>query len=334
MILMKHPMMTDTFVGRKVKELPDEVLVHPGMISMQERELLFSLARDFYEGRGVIVDGGAFLGASTMAFAIGLKRNKRISLEAVSEPPIVSYERAITGPNFARHAKSAGLDCPDIGDSFEPILREQIAPIADLVDLHVGDILADPGGVGDIEICFLDILKTPPVARHAMEMFFPKLLVGAYIIQQDYFFHELEYIKVFNEALSEKLSYLGEVRSSAVFRVIDKISLSDLERAFAAWDSLEESLSLHRLAEARTISAARQYMMRISRAHIFARHKEFEMADTTLEEADRLFADVAFDDKGQYQTNMGWRLEGLRKKIAKGRDEQRQVTDAPVVQRQ
>ena len=58
--------------------LPVEVRSVKTMLSAQELELLYTLARDQYTGRGEIVDGGAFLGGSTLALANGLRDNRRV----------------------------------------------------------------------------------------------------------------------------------------------------------------------------------------------------------------------------------------------------------------
>jgi hypothetical protein len=313
-------MTTDTVRLAPEGKLPQEVQSHPGMISLQERQLLYRLAKDHYRGNGLIIDAGAFLGASTIAFGHGLRDNSSISLASVPAFPIRVFERAIAGPNLAMHAKKSGLPQIPRGESFESLLRDQIKPVSDLVQLHIGDILEYDGrDIDAIELCFLDILKTPPVAVHAMRIFFPRLLPGAYIVQQDYFFSDLPYVKVLNEALSDKLRYLGEVRSSALFQLIDPISPVDVEGAKAALQSLEQSLTLHRRAEARTISPARQYMMRLSRGLLYASFNDLDMAAATVEEADRQFADIAFDARGNYRDNMAWRVNRLRNEIRRGR---------------
>lgn len=306
----------DTFPLVDEAELPEDVGAHPGMISPEERRLLYGLARNFYKGKGAIVDAGVFLGASTTAFGRGLRDNPDIDVSALTEKPIRSFERGIAGPNFARHARRAGLPEVPVGDSFEALLRAQIEPMQDLVDLNIGDILEYTGDdIKGIEICFLDILKTPDVTRHAMRVFLPRLVPGAIIIQQDYFFSDLPYIKVYNEALSEKLRYLGEVRSSAVFEAMEPISQSDLDDAFAAAESLDRSVPLHRRAEARTINPARQYLMRLSRSLLYALAHNSKMAEQTLADANRAFPDIARSRFSLVQPHAAWRRERLQKAI-------------------
>jgi hypothetical protein len=317
--LWAHLMTTDTArLGAKGK-LSEEIVSHPGMISLQERRLLYGLAKDRYRGQGIIIDGGAFLGASAIAFAHGLRDNGAISLASIPAPPIHVFERAIAGANLERHAAKSGLPPIPKGESFEPLLRDLLKPVSDLLQFHIGDILRyDGNDLDGIEICFLDILKTPLVALHAMRLFFPQLLPGAFIVQQDYFFSDLPFVKVLNEALSNKLRYLGEVRSTALFQVIEPISPAEVEEANAALRSLERAVILHKLAEARTISPARQYMMRLSRSLLYASFNDVDMATATVKEANRQFADIAFDAGGKFRDNMAWRVDRVRSAIECG----------------
>src|SRR5258707_497819 len=62
------------------------------MLVADESRLLNHLAEDYYSGSGVIVDGGAFLGGSTVALADGLRRNPR-RRRLGAEKPIHSFDR-------------------------------------------------------------------------------------------------------------------------------------------------------------------------------------------------------------------------------------------------
>lgn len=286
-------------------ELPRQVISHPGMISTVERRLLFGLARDRYQGKGVIVDAGVFLGASTLALGEGLRDNPAYLSKSLTPLPIRSFERGIAGPNFAHHTRKAGLRDIPLEESFENLLRQQLEPVQSFVNLTIGDIRDYNGAdIEDIEICFLDILKTAEVTRHVMRVFFPRLQPGAIIVQQDYFFSGLPFIKVYNEALSHKLAFLGEVRSSAVFEVTDRISAEEVEDAFTAFDTVERSLQLHRIAEERTESTLRQYLMRISRAVLYANADDPQMAAKTLSEANKEFSDIAYGPLGIYRPSL------------------------------
>jgi hypothetical protein len=47
------------------------------MLSIDERRLLYILARDYFRGDGAIIEAGCFLGGSTIALAAGVTENQR-----------------------------------------------------------------------------------------------------------------------------------------------------------------------------------------------------------------------------------------------------------------
>jgi predicted O-methyltransferase YrrM len=51
------------------------------MLGPDEQRLLYSLARDTLTGAGAVIDGGAFLGGSTIALACGLEASDRDSAQ-------------------------------------------------------------------------------------------------------------------------------------------------------------------------------------------------------------------------------------------------------------
>lgn len=296
----------------ELQAVPRQVRDHPGMISRQERELLYVLARDHFNGNGEIIDAGVFLGASTMALVHGLRANGREPQGKV----IKSFERAIVGPNFERHARKAGLPVPDIGESWAEILIDLLRSVEAYVDLKIGDVLEYQGDdLGKIEICFLDILKTEKICEHCIRLFFPRLLPGAYVIQQDYFFDQHPYIKVVMEQAASCFSYLGEVRSSAVFRLEEPLDAEAAARV-ATLPEPDVQLALHERAERRTNDPARQYLMQLSRTRLYGTLGRIDEAYDTWRNADREFKLVAFDKDNEYKQNMQWRIESLRQQLA------------------
>ena len=303
-----------TFVDLKFIELRDEVpqavLLHPGMISAQERNLLYTLTANHYSGNGCIVDAGTFLGASTMAFACGLKECYGADSNQ-SPPPIASFERAIVSPNYEAYIKKVGLPVLPVGNSFERVLRQLIEPVRNQINLHVGDILDFDGNtLGDVEICFLDILKNKKLTLHSMRIFFPRLLPGAYVTQQDYFFDNLPFIKYSMEALSDHFEYVGECQSSAVFRLRAAIDLHDLPRDLEELDD-EAKLRLHREAELRTKDPYRQHLMELSRVRLLTEIGDFLSSAFVWGYTDEKYRNFIRTNDGEYKPNIAWRIASL-----------------------
>jgi hypothetical protein len=247
----------------------------PSMMSMAEKRILFNLARKQFTGEGIIVDAGIFLGASTVCFGEGIRRNTLVERICQRWPetgvkPIVSFERGIINagmPAFFERHKVAGMGA--VGESFASAVERNIAPVADLVDLRIGDILESARDVSSpVEILFLDVLKLPEISRLAVRQFFPRLIPGvSIVVQQDYFIDLLPYIRTDQEFFSDYFTYIGEAGSSALFlctRRIDDAAISRLDQGVPAAD--QERLAT--VAMQRSADPARRFMMALSKTRL------------------------------------------------------------------
>lgn len=164
---------------------PDEVRRAKTMLMPTEQQLLHSLARDYFRNEGVIVDAGCFLGGSTLALASGLRDNPRFQA-APRNDVIHTYDL------FAVEPWTIGIYFPEDtapDTSFEATFRDNIAPFADLVAVHSGDVSRAPVPNASIEILFIDLAKHWKTNDHVVRAFFPKLIPGrSLIIQQDYLY--------------------------------------------------------------------------------------------------------------------------------------------------
>jgi hypothetical protein len=253
----------DRFIG----EIPRDILKIPSMMSDRERDFLYNVVRRYYTGAGRIVDAGIFLGGSTNCFAAAIRQNGRHMAIIKKWPrPILSLERGVVSNTmpafFARHG--IGLAYKP-GDSFADLLDEYVAPSKDLVELRVGDIL-ESGEINDrIEILFLDVLKNASIAAYAVRQYFPKLIPGrSIVIQQDYFFEGLPFIKTYQEFFARQFEYVGEVGSSAVFRCIAKVDKNDIEEVVAGLPA-DEQIRLASIALQRSNDPLRRLMMAMSK---------------------------------------------------------------------
>lgn len=165
--------------------LPDEVQRAKTMLMPTEQQLLHALARDYFQNEGVIVDAGCFLGGSTLALASGLRDNPRFQA-APRNAVIHTYDL------FAVEPWTIGIYFPEdtsLDMSFESMFRENIAPFADLVAVHSGDVTRAPVPNAPIEILFIDLAKHWTTNDAIVRAFFPKLIPGrSLIIQQDYLY--------------------------------------------------------------------------------------------------------------------------------------------------
>src|SRR6266508_994210 len=109
-----------------------------GMLWNREAQLCYFLARDAFQGEGVIVDAGSFVGKSAYFFAEGLRANPlytpgRDRIHCfdnfrVNELATIQWFRE-------QLVRSLGL-----GDSTREIFDLQVAPVRDMLEIHAGDL--------------------------------------------------------------------------------------------------------------------------------------------------------------------------------------------------
>lgn len=217
--------------------LPAPAREHPGMTTLEERLALFRLASEHADGRGVIVDAGTFLGASTACFSLGL--SKRIGAVPPAEPQLLSFDLAVcddvVAPIINWHFPN---DAPlAAGDSFAPVLQRLLEPYSPWLRLAIGDIRQTLTSLDkQVEIFFLDCAKLASVNEHLMRVVLPRLIPGhSVIVQQDYFHEWLPWLHVSMGVLKDHVAYLGGAGTSAFFLVTHEISTELAEQAAVAW---------------------------------------------------------------------------------------------------
>ena len=191
--------------------LPAEVRQARTMLSAQELELLYTLARDRYTGRGEIIDGGAFLGGSTLALAAGLRDNPAV---ADRRGRVHSYDMFV-----ADHFVSQFIDGYPEGTSTRPYYDGVIADVASHVSVHEGDIATFPWPADrPIEILFIDVAKSWETNDVLVQQFFSRLIPGlSTVIQQDYHWPHTPWISITMELLAGHCTYLGSMPWATAF---------------------------------------------------------------------------------------------------------------------
>ena len=138
-------------------DLPPEVASVVGMISADERRLLYTLARDYYTGAGRIIDGGAYLGSSSLSLGWGLKDQCY-----PKEPVIDAFDTfIIDAHSIAHHFKSQDAPGREIkdGDNVRFVYEGNVASVAEYIRIHEGDLLQMTWSGEPIEIIFSDVAK-------------------------------------------------------------------------------------------------------------------------------------------------------------------------------
>jgi hypothetical protein len=267
--------------GRSWRDVtvPPEVEDKPAMLSTNERRLLYTLARD-YAGDGAIVDGGSFLGGSTVALLAGVRDRP----ERSSRPPVVSYDlfrvEGYAIPHFFADDPSVR-----VGDSFRARFDANVAGFDVLHVVHEGDITEFGWSGGPIDVLFLDVLKSWRINDAVLRDFFPSLVPGrSVIVHQDYGYGWMPWIPITVELMSDSLTLIdGMEAGSHVFFVEKELPKELLERGVKVLE-LEERIEVMDRVVARSDGWVRG-MMEIARTSLFIKRDGREAA---LEELDRI----------------------------------------------
>ena len=245
--------------------LPPDAVGIPTMLSKDERRLLYSLARDYASGEGAIVDAGCFLGGSTAALLAGVRDRQ----QNWSGPPVASYDlfrvEAFTVPKF--FAKDRNVR---VGDSFRPRYDASVARFDVPHVVHEGDITEFGWSGGDIDVLFLDVLKSWAINDAVLRDFFPSLVPGrSVIVHQDYGWGDNPWIPITVELMRDSLVLVDWMEwGSHVFFVEKELPADVLETGVGGLD-LETKFELIERAIARAEGWVRG-MVEIARAELVA----------------------------------------------------------------
>lgn len=232
-----------------------------GMVRPREMQLFYFLAKEGFTGRGTIVDAGSYLGASAYCFGQGLRQNPRcvsardrvhcIDLFVANDHVAADLARAaVAGEPFA------------VGQSTLPLFERQVAPVRDLLEVHVGNFLDLAWRRQPVEILMVDIAKTIELWKRVLELFFAELVPGvSAVVHQDYHHPWLPFVHVVMEYLADHFELAApRVDDTTVFLLTSAIPPARLARAAAYAFSPWEQLYLMDRALARLPAADRAYV--------------------------------------------------------------------------
>jgi len=188
----------------------------PSMMCPQELRFLHYIARHHYTGSGAIVDFGPLVGSSTYAFASGAFAS------GISRAKIFSYDlwRVWRGLD-ASYTDGKELA---VGDDLLPLFLRNTAPFRAMISPRKGSIMDFEWSDGPIEFMLIDAAKKPAIMRHIANEFFPHLLPGAIVIQQDYIAAECPWLHICMIQMKEYFELIDSPEGGSVcFRVVKPI---------------------------------------------------------------------------------------------------------------
>lgn len=292
--------------GSKLKfnrVLPHAVSTHPGMINQKERRVLYNIVYNHYRRKGVIVDAGVFLGASTACFYQGIMDKSKKNNLVNNVRPIQSFDRAVVGEswdNVRNNDKWRHFELPEmeIGESYQDVLEEILTPYSDLTDMHFEDIMDVESFEPPVEILFLDILKNSELLKKCAYLFYPKLVKGAFLIHQDFNHPALPYIKVFQEHLSGHFKHIVNVGPSSIYQLKKIITIDDLDNFFYGNISYEDKVNLHQQAiNRKNPNKKRKFFLKSSLCNLMIMEGQYEDAQRALSELYQEYNEKNYPDR-------------------------------------
>jgi hypothetical protein len=256
------------------------------MIAPDESLYLYWLARHCYTGQGEIVDGGPYLGGSTVAMASGMLDNPKV---AQKESRIHSYDLFLYSPLFKRMFPK---NPPADGASVLPMFLANIARFKANVEIYPGDILARRWNGKPIEILFIDVAKTWDIQLHLLREFFPSLRAGlSYVVQQDYFFVRCYWIHLVMEYLAHYFQPVHMPDGPTLgFSCIRDVPTSMLALDYRTRFSKEQASELMDAAHGR-FSGAKRLVARTAKVSMLLEYGAINEAGELL---DAIVSDPAF----------------------------------------
>lgn len=215
-------------------EPPTDVISGRGMIHADERRMLYTLAKDYFVGAGRIIDGGSFLGSSSLALAVGLKDRG-----FPREPVIDAFDTFVI--NGLSIKNCLNTDDPlsqgvKPGDNVRHIYDRNVSEVADYIAVHEGDLTLKPWTKLPIEILFCDVSKSYAVNDYILQHWLPSLIPGTGIlIQQDQIQEYHVWVAVTMSMLADYFEPIDyTLYSSMVYRLRQAIPKSALDRCMSA----------------------------------------------------------------------------------------------------
>ena len=278
------------------------------MLSYLERAMLQNLVKTTWRGDGAIIDAGSFFGGSIVSSAEGLRAGEQADkLTPERFPggkPIHGFELGRfpeTGGQKDNVRNWYGVDYRG-GDSFVPMLEKTVAPYADLVQLHIGDVTEESWSQdAPIEVAFVDVCRSKNLNAHVTKEFLPALIPGgSTLIYRDFFFDLFPWLKVTMGYLKDYFTWEGQTQTSSIYRTVKAVPAD-----IAAYDpfveaTYEECLALHDAVAFPGLHRRYEFRMALSRTHLMRLKGHSDDALDTLKEIESEYADVLRNDTAEH----------------------------------
>jgi hypothetical protein len=233
----KFPLFASTLkqITGKMGRKPFDVLANgvpkteiPGMVSSAETAFYSESAARYFGREGAIVDLGCWLGSTSIALAQGILSHG---------PKVNNRKEKVFGFDMFQWETWMPAHIPyclyQAGDSFLPearrVVREHGGGRIELIQADLGHYKWDGG---PIKILLVDALKNENLAIQIPRNFFPSLIPGGLLIQQDFKHYYTSWIHVLQYRLRQYFRFYRSVPwGTAAFEVVAPIPREAIHRA-------------------------------------------------------------------------------------------------------
>ncbi len=252
-----------------------------GMTVKNEQTFCRHYTRDRYTGAGEIVDLGCWMGATTIAFSKGLRKNLKLAPGA-NQKRIHSYDLFQWHRTMDVNVAGTPLEGKyKEGESFLAEFQSRTKPYEEHFTIHPGDVSKHPWSGGPIELLFVDAMKAPDTARVIVRDFYPHLIPGVSLVaHQDFAHFYTGWIHLIQYRLREYFDFDSEVKRSCtvLFKLKKAIPAPLLDQDWALENADLAELSAAFDYSASLVSADKQEQIAAARAMSHVHRGEPELA--------------------------------------------------------
>jgi hypothetical protein len=275
------------------------------MLGYDERLLLRWATRAGNPSRDAVVDGGCFLGGSTLALASG------IAARESPRSPLHVYDLFVYGAESERTWVPKGLPF-GVGQPTYPAFEHHVRRVRPMLTLHPGDMREQRWTGAPIGTLFVDIAKSWEIGDAVWRQFFPALVPAeSLVIQQDLVHWGHPWCAIVMELLADRFEYLGWTWfSSAVYRANAPVSADDLPTSLLRDVSMADQLALVDRAAAR-LGEPIAGSVRLSGAVVLGAFRRFAKARERVEEIRERYTDETIPFIGEGCSYLGQWIDGV-----------------------
>lgn len=283
----------------------EESKTYLSMLTEADKAVYYDAALN-YRGLGDIVDAGCFVGETTYHFIHGLLDNPLFPKGDPRLDRIIKvYDLLqIDDDYILDHLRRNSPEKPaNLAGDFETAFHDQMEQFTQYFDVFPGDVMKSVSSFDrPIEILGVDLCKALPVTDYVIRNFFPRIISGGLVIQQD-FNHEFHpHIHLSMLRLDDYFDLDAEMKwgGSVTFRLNHPITEALIKERFGGDQSWFEEIDrnvglLERLIE-RTNYDENRWAMILNLGFYYHAIGDMTKAKKTYERAVRRFP--------QFETNM------------------------------